>query len=333
MTIWHGRGAGEPAVDAGPHPSIEEIAALIDGRLAEAERDRVAGHLADCAECYELFVETASFQQEEAEAADDPVVVPFPGRKKRMSPFGDSQRLGRVARLAAAVAAVLLVGVVGVRLYQGSQTPEMIVADLVEPLRGKVDAGDLYGWKTYRGPGDVSEFSKVSFVLGGSLVDLRVSMESGDRAKAQQLLDQLSTLMYELSRPDTERATAYTRIAEQIKNGADPRTLVDEVEALEGPFGEGGIYLTDEFDPSFLAFGKWAEAGRLSAVARSPAFFEDRDTWRFLDRLREDEAARLEPVAEQLDLVESTARGEDLGAAEYESLEKAFGTIIERYDI
>ena len=299
--IWHGRGA----FDAGPHPSIEEIAALIDGRLKDAERDRIAGHLADCAECYEVFTDTVRFQQEEAEA-DAPVVVPFSRRKKRMSsPFGDRQRLGRVARQAAAVAAVLLVAVGGAWIYQRSQTPEMIVADLVAPLKGKIGSDDLHQWRRYRGE-KIDASSKAAFRLGGLLVDLRASMRTGDRGSSEDLLRSIVLLMGAASfGNDEERAAAFTALADQAKNGADPRTLVDEVEALEGPFGEGGVYLTDEFDPSFLAFGKWAEAGRLSAVARSPAFFEDRDTWRFLDRLQKEEPDRLKSVAEQLDLIES----------------------------
>jgi tetratricopeptide (TPR) repeat protein len=44
---------------AGECPDLETIAAYLDGRLDASQREKVAGHLADCTECYFVFTEAS----------------------------------------------------------------------------------------------------------------------------------------------------------------------------------------------------------------------------------------------------------------------------------
>jgi len=45
--------------DVGKCPSIEDIAALIDGKLEGSEKSNLMAHIADCPDCYEIFSQTS----------------------------------------------------------------------------------------------------------------------------------------------------------------------------------------------------------------------------------------------------------------------------------
>src|SRR5215207_2709391 len=59
-------------------PSLEDLAAFLDGKLSGDEHARVVAHLADCPRCYEVFAESARFQLYEEEEEDPPEVTDVP---------------------------------------------------------------------------------------------------------------------------------------------------------------------------------------------------------------------------------------------------------------
>src|SRR5262245_46316626 len=100
MQEFTSRKESSPAPPAGHWPSDEELAAYIDGTLGKTESQRITEHLADCEECYAVYVETLQFQLESEGDEDKGTIIPFPPRE----PWRP-----RPAWLAAAAALLLMV--------------------------------------------------------------------------------------------------------------------------------------------------------------------------------------------------------------------------------
>ncbi|MFV1977576.1 MAG: zf-HC2 domain-containing protein, partial [Candidatus Scalindua sp.] len=58
-------------------PSDEHLAAFMDGNLNDADKDALMGHVSSCDECYDLFTEVISIQEEPAKDSwlDTKVIV------------------------------------------------------------------------------------------------------------------------------------------------------------------------------------------------------------------------------------------------------------------
>lgn len=103
-------------VATAPCPTLEEIAAFLDGALQGEDRDRVVQHLNECPDCHELFVETAEILDEcgAVRPAAPPAPEPAPAAERgearilqhRRRGSGGFWRLG----LPLAAALVALVG-------------------------------------------------------------------------------------------------------------------------------------------------------------------------------------------------------------------------------
>lgn len=90
------------AVDDGRHPAAERLAEYADGVLEVEARAEIERHLADCAECRAVVMETVAFLEDSsASAASAPAL--------RVVPFRSRRWVTGVAGLAAAAALVLAV--------------------------------------------------------------------------------------------------------------------------------------------------------------------------------------------------------------------------------
>ena len=104
------------------HPDTETIAALIDGRLTDAERADVQRHLAECDDCFELVRESIAVR-----ASLETAVAPAPRVQKRSWPL----------RGWALAAAITLVAFVGYRVVAPTlESPEAQAAKLSRQQRG-----------------------------------------------------------------------------------------------------------------------------------------------------------------------------------------------------
>jgi anti-sigma factor RsiW len=103
-------------------PSLEELAAFLDGRLTGEERAGVVEHLADCESCYTVFAEAAHFQQNSAPAAEGVIPFPFAGKKSDLT-----RRRPPLRWLPLAAAVLLAVGGAFVYRYLTAM-PKMEVA-------------------------------------------------------------------------------------------------------------------------------------------------------------------------------------------------------------
>lgn len=250
-------------------PPLEEIAALLDGRLEAQDRARIIQHLDECPDCYEVFVGAARFLEEDA-ASEQPLADKTAEKGKVVPlPLGSSTAVRRWLPLAAAAVLALAVGL---PVYRAFLAPPRIgsTETLVRPLEGAAGLQDLWVLGASRGEEDLSGYQANSFLVGVYLVDRQVSLDLDAPEKAKEFSQRIANSLQGALRMEKEAGRFY----DEWKGAASSLMSSAEAENLLKVEGTG-------VDLDFLAFGKWAEAARLAAATRSSELFEDRDIRRF----------------------------------------------------
>jgi putative zinc finger protein len=322
MQEFASRKESSPAPPVGHWPSDEELAAYIDGTLGKAESQRITEHLADCEECYAVYVETLQFQLE-SEAPEGGNVFAFPSKK-------DVERRRWIG-----IAALLALGVgIGATCYALlAPPPTLVTAEVTAPVQGKPELiGSLWLGPTYRGGGDEGEEAPppdpASFPMGVQLVNLQVSLEAGQGDRAQDIVARILNILKDQYLVE-ELKKGYTDITTAIANGTPPQKLVGQASQLAQQAREA-------FN-AHLDLGQWVEAGRLAAIAEQPSFFQRGDSRAFLRRLLWRQKLglgemKLDPAARQSlqDVSEVIAKGK-LGRSDYGELRQDLEKILDVY--
>jgi hypothetical protein len=351
-------------------PSLEDLAAFLEGKLSGDERARIVAHLADCPSCYEVFAEAARFQlaeEEEEEDADPPDVAEVPREDGVMAPAPARVIWFPMKKIlpwaAAAIAAVLVIGI-GVPRYQRYQqyntAPEMTSAKLVSPAVAKKAAADEL-WDTMRGPSAQGEASSTAseFLLGAYALDLHLSLHRNDSARAMNDLSSINGQMIQLGAYLPDQAKAYLDIHSRIAKGKQPKDFVREAARMESeldamlaiddtPYSSrmpqvlthGWIWLMKNLfrvkeapsGASYFAFGKWAEAGRLASFAESSDFFQSPENRKFLQVFLRQEQENLDPeVVKALEAIRQALDRPDPSSLPYKDLNRQFESILKHY--
>lgn len=95
------------------HPGLEELAALIDGKLKPDERTRMMGHVASCDRCYEIFSMSSEMvkEQQGVSRVAHANMPPVTGYRLLLAKVQEAMRVTPF-RVPIAVAAGLLIAVV-----------------------------------------------------------------------------------------------------------------------------------------------------------------------------------------------------------------------------
>jgi hypothetical protein len=311
----------------GACPSLEEIAAFLQGRLSEERRARVESHIADCPDCYEVFAEAALFQKMEEEEGSEPVrapasqVIPFPERRLRSW------------KAPASIAAVFAVGLATGLLYQRyTRMPEMVSAQIINPAVVE-KAGEDRFWEQWSSRGHGSDSGSVSNVpkllLGAHLVDLGIHLARNDKESALDDLARINGTIQELGSPvPGELVTSYLKLQAEIVAQKQPRDFVRQAADAEASLTQA---FPVEKSP-YLAFGKWTEAGRLSALTGSPDFFVAPESRKFLRVFLHEERENLdEPVVTALDEIQQTLETSEPSSLPYPKLRELFESVLTHY--
>lgn len=306
-------------------PSLEDIAAFLDGKLSEEDRSRVVAHLADCEACYDVFSDAARFQLEEEEESR----ALQASEEEALAPVVPLQRK-RIQRWALPLAAALVLGLATIPLYQRYTTmPTLLSTELVDPVALKsVPTSSLWA-EDKRGGLDegVTDSSPFEFLLGVHMVDLRLTLARNDSAESLNMLARINGHMEKLILVD-RASEFYLRAHGDIDRGTPPRELAEEAFQIEA-----GL-TADYQDLPHLAFGKWTEASRLSALARNLDFFEDRDNRRFpglLLRKAQEDLGDDEEVVRNLKRIRGILDDSDPARLPYDDLEKQLAGILQYY--
>jgi Putative zinc-finger len=307
-------------------PSDEDLAAYIDGTLSPAEMKQVEGHIASCENCYNVYLGVLQFQLEHEPAPADPAeVVLFPPIKKAPKPWW----LGKAA------AAIILgtgLGIGGGYMLFLAPPPSLSPDRVTRPIQSREDLAER-SWlgPTFRGSGEEGEapLDPASFQLGVQLVNLQVSLAANEGERSQDVVARILQLL-EGQLFVNDLKGSYEEITGAISKGTPPRNLLGKATELASQ-------TRAVMDAPHLDFGQFIEAGRLSAIAQEPSFFQKGENREFLRKtiwrqrfgigdMTIDPAAlqSLKDVSEVLDQ-------DTPSSADYARLRQSFDRILEIY--
>jgi hypothetical protein len=240
-------------------PSEEDLAAFIDNTIDYVERDRIAGHLSSCNDCYEVFSVATELQEE------------VPGE----SWFSVKSIIFRYVPYSfAAAAAVFLIMISGISLLYVDKLS--FVGDRVAVLAEDVDKESI-PYLFRQGPADLYGFADMSsgegsaFRTGVYLADLELALLLDDKASALRLLSELVVLLKAAKGTD-ESITLYKNMEIEIGKGASLKQFTGRAEKTVPGVEE----------PLYVRFGQWCEGGRIAAIERKSKFYFTDDVGTFI---------------------------------------------------
>ena len=270
---------------ADPCPADEQLAAYIDGVLGPAESRQVTEHLASCADCFEVYSETARFLVDSSPASPEDAAREAALAGKGVVRFPTLAERRRQVAQWGAIAALLLVGAGGGGYFQflSAPSPLTTIADKVPDRAALIPS--LWKGPTYRGAPETEagKLNDESFRMGVHLVNLSTTLRVGNAREAEDEIARILQILAKESFTDPLQ-NGYKGITAALENGKPPQSLLPEVDRLAGKTGRAES-VRDVFDPLSLDLGQWVEAGRLSALAKDPAFFQESDNRQFLGKL------------------------------------------------
>jgi len=323
----------DPALNA--HPSLESIAAFLDGKLKLAEREEVAQHIHDCAECYEVYAESVRFQGEERGERAQARVLPFRARwRERLRPDKAGEP-GRPAegrpgfrQIAYPVAACLtaLLGFTAYRHFQDLGAPTL--DSLGAQLAGGGNLSKL-AWApdANRGVGEGSPDPAVlSFQLGALLLDLRVAASEGNSKGIEKATGTLLPLFALTNFPAPEDKSRLDGAKSELEKPTPPRQdrlravrTFEEILSRQAPARE-------QFD-----LGLWTEAGKLAAQRGKAKYFQERQNQRFPATLSDKTLDARKGVRSLLDKI-SDAWNSAPSQADLDRLTELYKEVLKAYD-
>jgi hypothetical protein len=269
----------------------EEVAALIDGRLAPAARAAALEHVAGCADCHEVLAQTGRAVIEEDARA--PVARPA----------------GFRAWLPAVAAASVILALLAVLLL-ARRPGDTGAASLVASLPASAAASHLRAPSPVRGGGANSRAPALA--VGALLVDLRVAAAAGDPARGRPVLEQLAAELSSVALLDEEARRC--REAARAADVAGWSALADAVEQRA----------EERFPRPWPELGRLLEASRLAAATRTDAFF----TGARRDALRSAAEATPDPALRAA--VGAVLAAWDRAPRDFEGLERACAQALAR---
>jgi hypothetical protein len=325
----------------GQCPSLEDIAALVEGAVDSTRRDELMAHLAGCENCYRVFIST----------------------RELVSASKKSKKKAYVISGVAAAAVLLLA--LSISLQQ-SANKKRLLANKVQPVASesvKPAPGTVQKVQSDRGgdPGNSGNFSPMpaarmaglvagavgaerfraltesnemkaygfagtadknalAFRLGVSSTDLEIALLLDDRENALRQVNRMLALVEVLYRNGKTQA-AMERLREQLEASAP-------LENFKGVTGSLQSGLAEE-PRRFLAFGQWCEAARVAAASGNRAFFSDASFEYFRGKLPRDKAYTKSFSAVDQSLAKLRQKG--VSSQEFDLLEKSLAEVIQQY--
>lgn len=240
------------------HPDPEELAALLDGQLSEERAARVRQHIAECEDCYEVFVTTAEVLEEIEEpetAPREPVdgnVLPFRPAPEP-APERHPRRLRPLAFAAVAACAVLA----GSLFYHHFARHPTAFEQIAQPFQdGDAQQIERPGEDEWRGSS--REEQELAFGLGAESFHLALQARAGDADGADKTLAILRRYWSRLPYMEGEPSPFE----------GDAKAVVKEIEGVRRRNARESY-----FDAGSFELGAWTAAGRLAAESGREAYF------------------------------------------------------------
>lgn len=289
---------------------VETIAAFLDRRLSEVERQAFLERLDRDQALYEVFVETVRYREQE-EATIAPVVE------------HPSARPSRSVAVPAAAAALIAAAVVTPFLLRSAidlstgRLSQQLTAN--RSFYDRVEDQWYAQWDTFRGITGEQGIDDTAFRVGVRMVDLTVALRLGSDDDSRLLTGEIDHLLAD-SRYGDIRLLLDVDVRSLLDEGGQTDQLLLRVQEIDTALGE---FFGDT--PPAYALGKWTEAGRLAVTSDNRGLLEGRHFRRslsgFRDRPWSEEVARqLEEIARLLAVPRSQV--------DYGALESSFKAIL-----
>lgn len=250
---------------------LELIAALLDGRLSGAERERAIKLLADSDEALQVFA--GALRQGNVGSDNDGKVVSIATARRR-----PAWRFVPIA--AAAVLALAIVPSVLRRQPQPTLGHQYVVLLETDPrlIAGLPANWDEQTWSITRGPAlhlagtqpvESAAESRKAFRVGLRSVDLQIALGGGDATRASRLTDELTDLLGSVAFSQSA-IDSYAQLKSRIGTDSLPNLLLRSG-AIERE-------LRDLLKSPAFALGQWVGAADVAAQMRYAPFFQSNGT-------------------------------------------------------
>jgi hypothetical protein len=252
----------------------ERLAALLDGKLDEGQREELLAQLMTSGEDYDVFADTAAVLREleaqdaaagglAAGAASAP--VPPAALPPSLRPGAPRwRRASRWAVLAAVVVVIALAATLGGRRgLPSTADPVRLAARLENPGQGLPPGWQPLG-SSPRGGAETRERNARAVRAGALLVDLAVAVRAGDAPNTRLLAERLRSRYDRGAGP----GSPFGQLSRRAGAPAD---------SLEPLVSRATDRLGDLLGRDYLRLGAWTEAARLATKVRDEEFFRGAD--------------------------------------------------------
>jgi hypothetical protein len=263
-------------------PSPEAMAALVDGRARDDERDILLRHLAECGRCRQVFITARELMQDEAAVgnrkwytipsvlAAAAVLIIALTIALRPSPPETVQmkRSAETANLLAEPQKGLPQAVKRETASVARKEPPLLTADqLARQLAQASDPRQLAALtgtrgKNYGFAGNKDD-TALSFRVGVSAMDLEIALLADDSDRAQAEAVRLGALLQALTGDDS--AADLEQLVEKLERGEKPSRYVSRSVKIERALSHDKVV--------YARLGVWAEGARLAARTGNGEFF------------------------------------------------------------
>lgn len=236
-------------------PSLEEIASFIDGNGSEQERNNIQVHLASCADCYAVFIETAK-TIDELDSAENNV-------------FG-KRWYGITSAIAVAVVLLIAIGIFlkqpkPVDIDYSGQTAQLnnFILSLDQNL-------PISSEETTSSYGMLKAFNQKSllFRTGVSMFDLKVALLHKDEETARQLLTKVNSYLDTLSGKGLIGSIVLPTLPSTANEYQTYSKQLEQI--ILQTFSDQKKYI-------YYQFGEWTIMGMYSSIARKSGYLNYQD--------------------------------------------------------
>lgn len=305
---------------------LDLIAALIDGRLSGAERERAIKQLSESEAAFEIYADALRVRPDlqAPEAKVLPFTTPVAAEKRAGRPGLPWRTIGSLA-----AAAVVLIAIVPQYMArQNSAAFDAPASEITMALARRPDLSqhlaadwDARGWSVTRGESARLVDTTMAFRLGVRAVDLNLALATGDTARATRLTSEIVESLNRVQLSELAKAE-YVELRTHLARSESAAQLTDRASHAEKT-------LDQLIDSYWFGFGRWVAGGELAASTQTKEFFSEPRTARFLSVAAKREGLE-RADAEILNRIAVIA-GRNPTGEDYDTLRQLFGTLIRRH--
>lgn len=298
--------------DVGQCPSIEDIAALVDGKLAGNEKEQIIAHITKCQDCYEIFSETS--------------------RTILSLSKGKRQKITWISIPAVALAACLIL-VVRI-VFLGPATDLPYSHKMIKQLAPVLETNDLEKGLTARGQGYsglagtlglVTLQQQQAFRTGFNIAGLELATVDENSEQSQKQLSELGKIL------KLERGSPLIDSFKKLEGFLNMNKFLEASEEINLIQSEITADTKAGAISSFYHLGMWCSIGQVVFKSGNgeaiKLFLSNKESPKSMKLLLEKEGVP-KAILEDLGKIIVITEGETLGDSDYQDISRHIQRII-----